>query len=133
MKPEELVIGKLYWIPGQGPMRNLGPWGGSTIPDACCAFRRPSSHTTGVPVGYSASPDYVLRPVTLADVEALERMRDDARARNLPRFVREIEWVLRELRGEPQPYEPCAFGADHEPKPCSDPQCPLNPTETKAP
>lgn len=98
----KLEVGKVYWLKGGHVLRYHGLWGSENVaelpPHHCGSFRAPSHPVSAPAVGYSASPDQVLHEVTMADMEALCRMRDDSRARNLDSFADEIEIVIKELQ-----------------------------------
>ncbi len=116
-------------------MRCRGPWAGAGEPgrppvgqQTGYAFGGPRDFlsVTGPNVGYSASADDVLRELTLADLPMLETRRDSARASQREDHALDAEWIIRELRGEPQPYTPCDFFDSHHDQPAcgADPKCP---------
>jgi hypothetical protein len=95
----KLEVGKIYWLRGGHVLRYHGQWGSENVAELpkgyCGSFRAPSHPVSAPAVGYSASPEQVLHEVTLDDMEALCRMRDDSKARNLD--ASEIEFVIKEL------------------------------------
>jgi hypothetical protein len=106
MKTEskQLVIGKIYWLKGGQIMRFQGRFGSDNEADIptgyCGAFRPPPDPVMSPATGYSVPPSGVLREVTIDDVEALIRKREELLLQHLYAQAGDIAFVIQELKNE---------------------------------
>lgn len=95
MKQEEMKTGKVYLLKGGLLLRCRGLYGGT---GPCFAFGGIREDQDGPAVGYSADAPYVLREVTLADLEWLKERRLNLVHRDMFTYAEDIDFLIEELR-----------------------------------